>query len=78
MSQLTKRAYARKHTLSYASFLYWFNKLAKPASADDFIPVSIKSEPEPPACLGFLEFPNGSRLFIHSPELLAGLPRLFD
>ncbi|MGH1541728.1 MAG: IS66 family insertion sequence element accessory protein TnpA [Arenicella sp.] len=79
-SPLTKRAYARKHKLSYAQFLYWNKKLtlAQPALPNDFVAVTIKPESDVPTCLGFVEFPNGSRLVIHSPELLTGLPILFE
>jgi hypothetical protein len=53
--------------------------MKKQQSADAFVPVKLT--PEQPiqkttAPLGVLEFPNGARLLIHSPELLALLPSL--
>ena len=80
-SGLKKSEYAKEHKLTYSQFLYWTKKLkANPVS--EFIAVKIKSEtPKPDKdadFLGVLEFPNGARLLIQSPELLALLPSLLS
>jgi hypothetical protein len=58
--------------------------LNKAKSPDAFIPFNVTAkpqfQPQPKAVLavplGVLERPNGARLVIHSPELLALLPSL--
>jgi hypothetical protein len=72
-SSQTKRAYARQHSLPYSQFLYWYSKLTEPTpmnDTSDFISVDIKRTAKPVDNLGVLEFPNGIKLVIHSPELL--------
>ena len=77
-----KRAYAEEHDLVYSQLLYWTRKLEEEPSTE-FVPVKIKPEeksmpkPNTPKTLGVLEFPNGARLVIHSPELLSLLPSSF-
>jgi hypothetical protein len=80
-SGLKKSEYAKEHNLTYSQFLYWTKKLkANPVS--EFIAVKVKSETPASAkgadSLGILEFPNGARLLIQSPELLALLPSLLS
>jgi hypothetical protein len=80
-SGLKKSEYAKEHNLSYSQFLYWTKKLnAKLVS--EFIAVKVKPETPKPAkgtdCLGVLEFPNGARLLIQSPELMTMLPSLLS
>ena len=92
-SGLSKRDYAEKHQLIYHQFVYWPQKLNKNPSQElpgAFIPVTVTSvptvKPKPKSkplsqvtkSLGILEFPNGIRLVIHSPELLAQLPGLLS
>ena len=77
-SGLSKREYADSHKLVYHQFVYWSQKINQ-QSADAFVPVKLT--PEQPiqkttTPLGVLEFPNGARLLIHYPELLALLPSL--
>ena len=89
-SGLTKREYADKHQLIYHQFVYWSQKLNR-VSPEAFIPVtvappavSVKPKTKPATIpkvttpLGVLEFPNGIRLVIHSPTLLAQLPSLLS
>ena len=91
-SGLSKREYAENHQLIYHQFVYWSQKLNKAASKA-FIPVAVTSptvttkpktksrpvtKPQTTTPLGILEFPNGIRLVIHSPELLAQLPSLLS
>jgi len=91
-SGLSKREYAENHQLIYHQFVYWSQKLNKAASKA-FIPVTVTSptvttkpktkskpvtKPQATMPLGILEFPNGIRLVIHSPELLAQLPSLLS
>ena len=68
------------------------NKAPSKVSPNEFIPVTVapvptvttKPKPKPAMKpqttqpLGILEFPNGIRLVIHSPELLAQLPSLLS
>ncbi|GAC13414.1 MULTISPECIES: IS66 family insertion sequence element accessory protein TnpA [Gammaproteobacteria] len=83
-SGLSKREYADSHKLVYHQFVYWSQKFNKPKSPNAFIPVNVTAkaqlQPQPKAApdvpLGVLEYPNGARLVIHSPELLALLPSL--
>jgi hypothetical protein len=83
-SGLSEREYADSHKLVYHQFVYWSQKLNKAKSPNTFIPVNVpaklKIQPQPKAVLavplGVLERPNGARLVIHSPELLALLPSL--
>jgi hypothetical protein len=83
-SGLSKREYADSHKLVYHQFVYWSQKLNKAKSPNTFIPVNVTAKPKiqpqpktvPAAPLGVLEYPNGARLVIHSPELLALLPSL--
>ncbi|WP_299589519.1 hypothetical protein [uncultured Microbulbifer sp.] len=80
-SSQSKRAYTRKHNLNYSQFLYWYRKLTKqtPVSdTPDFVPVDIKPSVVPAGNLGILEFPNGIKLVINSPVLLAQIPGLMD
>ena len=83
-SGLSKKEYSVKHQLVYHQFLYWFGNLNR-ASATDFIPVIVSAEvkdtPIPSlnnvsTTLGVIEFPNGARLIIQSPDLLPLLPSL--
>lgn len=85
-SGLSKRQYADKHQLIYHQFVYWSQKLSK-AAPEAFIPVTLTppavsttsvTTPKATTPLGILEFPNGIRLVIHSPELLAQLPSLLS
>ena len=83
-SGLSKREYADSHKLVYHQFVYWSQKINKAKSPNAFIPVNVTATPQlqpqpkaaPAAPLGVLECPNGARLVIHSPELLALLPSL--
>jgi hypothetical protein len=83
-SGLSKREYADSHKLVYHQFVYWSQKINNTQSQDAFIPVNVTTEPQlqsqpkatPTVPLGVLEFPNGARLLIQSPELLALLPSL--
>jgi hypothetical protein len=85
-SGLSKREYAENYQLVYHQFLYWSQKLNKP-KPDAFFPVtvtpstastqlksSLAAKPQASTPLGILEFPNGIRAVIHSPELLIQLP----
>lgn len=77
----SKHAYCRDNGLAYSRFLYWSNKRAKPrlesvASDTELLPVTIKTTESETDCLGVLEFPNGTKLHIHSTELLSSLPKL--
>ena len=86
-SGLSKGKYAKQHDLVYHNFIYWSQKLAK-KPANDFVAVTVK--PTAPAeviiksqsvkaaneILGVVEFSNGARLVIHSPDLIAQLPVL--
>jgi hypothetical protein len=83
-SELSKKEYSVKYQLVYHQFLYWFENLNR-ASATDFIPVivpvEVKDTPIPSlknvsTTLGVIEFPNGARLIIQSPDLLPLLPSL--
>ncbi|PCJ29307.1 MAG: hypothetical protein COA99_19600 [Moraxellaceae bacterium] len=86
-SGLSKSAYAKQHGLVYCNFIYWTKKLAQ-QSPDAFVVVNVtssntvklktesKSVIETAEILGVLEFPNDTRLVIHSPELVAQLPFL--
>ena len=88
-SDLSKREYAESHQLIYHQFVYWSQKLNKTVS-EPFVQVKVnpipeaKPKPRPVTTtkattpLGVLEFPNGIRLVIHSPELLAQLPNLLS
>ena len=77
-----KHRYAKEHDLVYSQFLYWIRKLKKTPSTE-FVPVKIKPEEKSTPksktveSMGVLEFPNGTRLVIHSPELLSLLPSFF-
>ncbi|WP_299946723.1 hypothetical protein [uncultured Microbulbifer sp.] len=78
-SSQSKRAYTRKHNLSYSKFLYWHRKLSDQTpvpDTPDFVPVDIKPPAAPTGNLGVLEFPNGIKLVINSPALLAEIPGL--
>ncbi len=90
-SGLSKSAYAKQHGLVYCNFIYWAKKLAPSPSkelSDAFVAVNVtasnnakltaKSKPvtEIAKTLGVLEFPNGTRLIIYSPDLIAQLPFL--
>ena len=81
-SGLSKRDYADSHKLVYHQFVYWSQKINNEESPDTFIPVNVTAEPQPKpkatstAPLSVLEFPNGARLLIQSPEMLALLPSL--
>lgn len=83
-SGLSKRESADSHKLAYHQFVYWSQKFNKAKSPNTFIPVNVTAkaqlQPQPKAApaapLGVLEYPNGARLVIHSPELLALLPSL--
>lgn len=83
-SGLSKREYADSHKLVYHQFVYWSQKINKAKSPEAFIPVSVTAKPQlqqqpktvPAVPLGVLECPNGTRLVIHSPELLALIPSL--
>ena len=80
-SSQSKRAYTRKHNLNYSQFLYWYRKLTEQTSVSDiadFVPVDIKSPVATTGNLGVLEFPNGMKLVINSPVLLAQIPGLMD
>ncbi|WP_299587473.1 hypothetical protein [uncultured Microbulbifer sp.] len=80
-SSQSKRAYSRKHNLNYSQFLYWYRKLSEQTSVSDtpdFVPVAIKSPVATTGNLGILEFPNGIKLVINSPVLLAQIPGLMD
>jgi len=44
----------------------------------DFVPVDIKPPTDTTGNLGVLEFPNGIKLMINSPVLLAQIPGLMD
>ena len=73
-SGLSKRVYAAKHGISYNQLLYWTKKLSLEVVPRNFVSVSVKPSPrttQPTECLGVVEFPNGARLVIHSPELLS-------
>lgn len=80
-SGMSKLAYAKSHGLVYSQFLYWSNKLSSSDCADisDFVAVKVKPDFPQSAtsqALGTLEFPNGTKLVIQSPELLSLLPTL--
>ncbi|WP_444885484.1 IS66 family insertion sequence element accessory protein TnpA [Microbulbifer sp. PSTR4-B] len=80
-SSQSKRAYTRKHSLNYSQFLYWYRKLSEQTSVSDtpgFVPVDIKPSVASAGNLGILEFPNGIKLVINSPVLLAQIPCLMD
>jgi hypothetical protein len=83
-------AYAKENGLVYNNFIYWARKLTQ-QSTKDFVPVKVfasnnvkpKTESKPsvsetPESLGVLEFPNGTRLVIQSPDLIAQLPSLLS
>lgn len=88
-SGLSKSAYAKKNGLVYDNFIYWARKLSK-QSESAFVPVKVTasttaklktestfpSTDKAPKSLGVLEYPNGTRLIIHSPDLIAQLPLL--
>ncbi len=69
----TKRAYAKQHNLVYSRLVYWCGKLNRKLS-DEFIAVNVRPQVKATDPLGVLEFPNGVRLVIQSPDLLALLP----
>jgi len=71
----SKQAYAEQHNLVYHRFLYWGRKLNK-KKPDEFIAVRVKPAVNVVGALGVLEFPNGVRLVIQSPDLLTLLPSL--
>ncbi|MEE8056315.1 MAG: hypothetical protein V3T17_00555 [Pseudomonadales bacterium] len=81
-SGLSKRQYADRQKLVYHQFVYWSRKINNEDSTDAFIPIKVTAETQPQpntttvASLGVLEFPNGARLVIHSPDCLALLPSL--
>lgn len=74
----TKTAYADQHKLVYHQFLYWCQKLNSKPTPVDFIEVRVQPDKKTTDCLGVLEFPNGARLLIQSPDLLAWLPNLLS
>ena len=86
-SGLNKSEYAKQHDLVYHNFIYWAQKLAKKPTSD-FVAVTVKptesanvtTKPQRVKAaneiLGVVEFPNGARLVIHSPDLIAQLPVL--
>ena len=75
-SEQNKSSYAKAHKLTYHRLLYWTRKLNKQQECD-FLPVKIKhTAPSSMGALGVVEFPNGIRLIIQSPELLSHLPTL--
>ena len=79
----SKHSYCRDNDLSYSQFLYWSNKkpklrLASVVSNSELLPVSIKADEPVTDCLGVVEFPNGTKLHIHSTELLSSLPALLS
>ncbi|MCO1336556.1 hypothetical protein MO867_19680 [Microbulbifer sp. OS29] len=70
-----------RHNLNYSQFLYWYRKLTEQTSVSDipdFVPVDIKSPTATTGNLGVLEFPNGVKLVINSPVLLAQIPGFMD
>ena len=78
-----KHAYCRDHGIAYSRFLYWSNKKAKPFpetvnSDSALLPITIKADKPATDCLGVLEFPNGTKLHIHSAELLSSLQALLS
>ncbi|MFA0814010.1 IS66 family insertion sequence element accessory protein TnpA [Microbulbifer epialgicus] len=80
-SSQSKRAYTRKHNLNYSQFPYWYRKLTEQTPASDipnFVLVDIMSPVATTGNLGILEFPNGIKLVINSPVLLAQIPGLMD
>ncbi|BBM02886.1 hypothetical protein [Microbulbifer sp. GL-2] len=80
-SSQSKHSYTRKRNLNYSQFRYWYRKLSEqtPVSdTPDFVPVDIKSPVATRGSLGILELPNGIKLVINSPVLLAQIPGLMD
>ena len=82
-SHQSKNAYCKDHGLSYSRFLYWSNRRAKSQPAEEtcdvkLLPVTVTDHKPVPAapCLGIVEFPNGTKLHIHSDQLLSSLPTL--
>ena len=81
----SKHAYCRNQGIAYSRFLYWSNKKAKPISESvipnsdsELLPVTISDNESVVNCLGVLEFPNGTKLHIHSTQLLSSLPALLS
>ncbi|MCH8265077.1 MAG: hypothetical protein IIC10_06730 [Proteobacteria bacterium] len=72
----SKKTYARTHDLGYSQLLYWTRKLSDQSTSRNFVAVKLKPDSNASDKLCVLEFPNGSRLIIHSPELLAQVPNL--
>ena len=70
----TKSEYAKQHKLVYHQLIYWSAKLDQ--RSDEFIAVEVKPEVKATESLGVLEFPNGAKLVIQSPDLLTLLPSL--
>lgn len=84
-SGLTKRAFAHQHNVVYSQLLYWikqFESVPIETPNDDLIAVKLKTTPEVKLsrgkALGVIEFPNGSRLEIQSPDLLPHLSSLLQ
>ncbi|BBM03142.1 hypothetical protein [Microbulbifer sp. GL-2] len=80
-SSRSKRAYTRKHNLNHSQFLYWYRKLSEQTPVSDipdFVPVDIKSPTATTGNLRVLVLPNGIKLVINNPMLLAKIPGLMD
>lgn len=78
-SGMTKMAKAQSHGLVYSQFLSWSKKLSSSDSGDisDFVTVKVKkdlAQPKSSPALGTVEFPNATKLVIHSLEPLSLLP----
>lgn len=72
-SSLSRAAYCRQNNISYHRLKYWHYKLT-PSANHKVIPIEITtSNSETPLCI--LELNNGSRLLIHSEEVLAYILR---
>ena len=82
-SKQSKHSYCHDHGISYSRFLYWSNKRVKqrPDSVSpdmELLPVTVTDNDPIVECLGVVEFPNGTKLHIHSIELLSSLPALLS
>ena len=71
------RAYAREHGLVYHQLTYRMRTWSAPSegSLPPFIPVTLAAKASEGTCLGVVEFPSGTRVIIHSPELVPELVR---
>jgi transposase-like protein len=71
------RGYAREHGLVYHRLMYRMRTWSEPSegSMPLFIPVTLAAKASEGTCLAVVEFPGGTRVIIHSPELVPELVR---